>query len=118
MGRALVICLLVLGGCGDERSAGAGGGDTRLVVEVSARGGDPVTRRVVRELPEGMTAADFEPVPRGTACAEVYGGPATARIDGTLDGRPLHATFDRTNACEMARWDRVEALLGPPPAGP
>jgi hypothetical protein len=118
MARLLLLCLLILGGCGEEPSRGASGGDTRLVVEVRPTGDDPVRRRVVRELPPGVTAADFAPVPAATACAEVYGGPATARIDGTLDGKPVHAAFDRTNACEMARWDRIESLLGPAPTGP
>jgi hypothetical protein len=85
------------------------------VVEVRAIGEPPGRRRVIRELPAGVTRADFAPVPRDTACAEIYGGPATARVDGTLDGEPLHERFDRTNACEMERWDRLASLLGPAP---
>ncbi len=91
---------------------------TRLAVEVSRGGGDRVERRVVTELPPGVMAADFAPVPADTACAEIYGGPATARVDGVLDGKPLHTTFSRTNACEIERWDRASELLGRVPGGP
>ena len=119
MRRLLVVCVLSLGGCGGcEPAAPAPQDDTRLTVEVRPRGDDgPVRRRVVTDVPSGITARDFAPVPPATACAEVYGGPATARVEGTLDGKPIDATFDRRNACEMARWDGVEALLGPAPDG-
>ena len=125
MRKALLICCLALSACGGsdrapddrEEPAPKTAQETRLVVEVRPTGKDPVERRVVTELPAGVTAADFAPVPADTACAEIYGGPATARVDGVLDGKPLHTAFDLTNACEMQRWDRVSALLGPPPDG-
>ena len=114
--RGLILGLcLALSACGEEEPIHGGGAGTRLVVEVKPTGESAGQRRVIRELPAGITRADFAPVPRDTACAEIYGGPATARVDGTLEGRPLHAKFDRTNACEMERWDRVAALLGPAP---
>ena len=121
MSRLLMVCLVVLVGCGGERppvedaAEDAGEDGTRLAVEVRPSPEDPVTRRVVDETPPGVTAADFRPVPSNTACAEIYGGPATARVVGTLEGEPINATFNRINACEMARWDRVEALLGRAP---
>lgn len=121
MSRLLVVCLVMFVGCGgegppiEEPAGDTGGKGTRLVVEVRPTRDDPVTRRVVEELPPGVSAADFEPVPANTACAEIYGGPATARVVGTLEGKPVDATFNRINACEMARWDRVEALLGRAP---
>ena len=121
MRRLLLSCVLViaLGGCGGDEPAPPQPppqDGTRLTVEVRPRGEDgPVRRRVVTDVPEGITASDFEPVPPATACAEVYGGPATARVEGTLDGEPIDATFDRRNACEMERWDGVQAMLGPAP---
>jgi hypothetical protein len=65
----------------------------------------------------GLTARDLRPVPRRTACAEIYGGPGTARVTGELRGAPVSADFDLTNACEIDRWRRNAALLGAPGVG-
>jgi hypothetical protein len=43
-----------------------------------------------------------------------YGGPATARVTGWWAGRPVDATFDRSNGCEIERWDRFVPLLPEP----
>jgi hypothetical protein len=49
--------------------------------------------------------------PRDRACAEVYGGPETAQIFGTVEGRPVDRRFARTDSCEIADWDRAAVLL-------
>lgn len=113
MRSLLLVCCVALSGCGEDPQPPPSEARTRLVVEVRPSGEEPGQRRVITELPPGVTAADFEPVPPGTACAAVYGGPATARVYGTLEGRPLRAAFDRTDACQIARWDALEVLLGP-----
>ena len=127
--RAVVasgLCLLLVAcGSGDdatpEASAPAGAG---LTVTVRAQGedGPRETRRVECERlgagsPEcrrlgGLTASRLAPVPSGTACAQLYGGPATARVRGTLRGRDVEADFSRVNGCEIERWERNVALLG------
>ncbi|MFV0134943.1 SSI family serine proteinase inhibitor [Streptomyces sp. HMX87] len=56
----------------------------------------------------------FAPVPVGTVCTMQYGGPATARVTGTWAGRPVDATYDRRDGCEIARWDRLVPLLPDP----
>lgn len=56
----------------------------------------------------------FAPTPRGVACIEIYGGPQRARITGVLAGKPVWATFSRTNGCEIARWQRLSPWLLPP----
>jgi hypothetical protein len=92
-----------------------------LVVEVHPEGPDgAVERRVVTRPPNRLTADDLRPVPTDVACTQVYGGPATARVTGTLEGRRVDASFKRTDGCEIARWDRVQGLLGraPSAAGP
>ena len=66
--------------------------------------------RVLEELD-----APFAPVPPETMCTEIYGGPQTAAVTGTLRGEPVDATFDRTNGCEIARWDQHAAVLGEMP---
>jgi hypothetical protein len=60
-------------------------------------------------------AADpFAPVPDDMACTQIYGGPETATITGTWDGESVAATYQRTNGCEIARWDALAAVLAPP----
>ncbi|MFE7977645.1 SSI family serine proteinase inhibitor [Streptomyces shenzhenensis] len=53
----------------------------------------------------------FAPVPEGSVCTMLYGGPATAHVTGTWAGRPVDARFDRGDGCEIARWDRMVPLL-------
>jgi hypothetical protein len=65
----------------------------------------------------GVTPAQFEPVPANVACTEIYGGPAVARVQGTLNGKHVDAGFALSNGCEIERWDRNRALLDDAPAG-
>jgi prephenate dehydratase len=51
------------------------------------------------------------------ACTQIYGGPATARVRGTLHGKQVDASFELTNGCEIERWDRNRVLLDDAPAG-
>ncbi|MDT0342030.1 SSI family serine proteinase inhibitor [Streptomyces litchfieldiae] len=44
-------------------------------------------------------------------CTYMYGGPATATIEGTWAGEPVRATFSRENGCEIARWDALVPAL-------
>lgn len=53
----------------------------------------------------------FAPVPGDGVCTMQYGGPATAHVTGTWAGRPVDARFDRSNGCEIGRWDRLVPLL-------
>ncbi|MEV0371136.1 SSI family serine proteinase inhibitor [Streptomyces sp. NPDC050636] len=53
----------------------------------------------------------FAPVPPGARCTMIYGGPATAHVEGTWAGRPVNADFKRTDGCEIGRWNRAEPLL-------
>ncbi|MFD1829061.1 SSI family serine proteinase inhibitor [Streptomyces desertarenae] len=56
----------------------------------------------------------WQPVPEGAVCAQIHGGPATARVTGVWRGTRVDARFDRTDGCEIARWDAlVPALPGP-----
>ena len=45
-------------------------------------------------------------------CTEIYGGPDTAQITGTLAGRSVSTTFDRHNGCAINDWDAAAPLLG------
>jgi hypothetical protein len=53
----------------------------------------------------------FAPVPAGTACTLVWGGPQQATVSGSFRGKSVAAHFDRSNGCEIARWDRVAFLF-------
>lgn len=53
----------------------------------------------------------FDPVPRDAICAQLYGGPERAAIEGTWHGQPVVASYDKTNSCEIARWNALSAVL-------
>ena len=46
-------------------------------------------------------------------CTQIYGGPQTARVTGTIDGTKVDRRFTRTNGCELADFERAAALLQP-----
>ncbi|MFF9490031.1 SSI family serine proteinase inhibitor [Streptomyces sp. NPDC014676] len=99
------------------RDAG-GGADGTYEVRCRPSGGDHpdpagACAAVERNARWGRDA--FAPVQRDAVCTLRYGGPATARVTGTWAGRPVDAAYDRTNGCEIARWDRLVPLL--PAAG-
>jgi hypothetical protein len=77
---------------------GPAGGTVRL----------PVT--ACRRLAAGGRAL-FAPTPPGVACSQVYGGPQTAIVTGTLAGHRLWARFTRRDGCEVERWNRVAFLF-------
>jgi hypothetical protein len=49
------------------------------------------------------------------ACAEVYGGPARARVTGELRGQQIDARFSRVDGCEIKRWNDNAVLLAAEP---
>jgi hypothetical protein len=97
------------------RPEGAGGPERVRRVECAVLGDDAIDPRC--RVLGGLEPRDLEPVPRRTACAELYGGPGTARVTGELRGVRISAEFDLTDACEIARWRRNAALLGAPGIG-
>ena len=94
---------------------GPGGPERIRRVECAVLGEDAIDPRC--RLLGGLEPRDLDPVPRRTACAQVYGGPATARVTGQLRGVRVSAEFDLSDACEIARWRRNAALLGAPGVG-
>ena len=40
-----------------------------------------------------------------------YGGPDVLKVEGTLNGGTIDATFTRANGCEIDRFDRFVPLL-------
>lgn len=45
-------------------------------------------------------------------CTQQYGGPQVAQVTGRYLGREVHATFSRTDGCEIGRWRMMAPLLG------
>jgi hypothetical protein len=92
------------------------GGPARVRrVECAVLGADAIDPRC--RVLGGLEPRDLAPVPRRTACAQVYGGPATALVTGRLRGGRVSAEFDLADACEIDRWRRNAALLGAPGVG-
>lgn len=96
--------------------SGRGSEERRFSLVCDPAGGDhpdpEAACRVLDELDE-----PFAPVPPDVMCTEIYGGPQTATVTGTLRGEPVDASFDRTNGCEIARWDEHAVVLGEPRGG-
>jgi hypothetical protein len=124
----LAFVALVATGC-SGRSANDEGQDdaepkTELEISVTP-GGEAPTRVWTLNCPDGGTLPDaaqaceqleqlddpFAPVPKNTACTQIYGGPQEADVRGTFRGRPVQAHFGRGNGCEIERWDRVAFLF-------
>jgi hypothetical protein len=119
---AFVLSLALVSG------AGAGTGSTSLVIRVFPDG--PPKKATARtwtlsckpargSLPRPADACrrllavkhPFALTPAGTACTQIYGGPAVAYVAGTFRGHPVERWFNRKNGCEIARWNRVRFLF-------
>ena len=95
-------------GRGEVRSSGQGKRTFELTCD-PAGGDHPDPEAACAALDE--LESPFAPVPADEACTEIYGGPQTARVTGTFRGEPVDAEFDRTNGCEISRWDAHVDLL-------
>jgi hypothetical protein len=94
--------------------SGAAGADGRYELFCHPGGGNHFDTAGACERLDRMTRwgqDTFAAVPQAAKCTMMYGGPITAHVSGHWAGRPVDATFRRTNGCEIARWDRFEPLL-------
>jgi hypothetical protein len=98
------------------------GTTARYYLTCDPPGGDHPTPEAACEALAGAASLDpdpLAPVPPDVACTEIYGGPQTAVVEGTLDGQPVRIELSRVNGCEIDRWDAVIPLLAEPAgAGP
>jgi hypothetical protein len=112
-----LIAAALLAACGEDETPAAP--RTDLTVRFDADGSGPKAARTTRvrcpgddcAAVEGVTRADLAPPPQHQACTQIYGGPETAKVTGTLNGEPVEASFKRTDGCQVTRWLRVQALL-------
>lgn len=51
------------------------------------------------------------PVPPESVCTQIHGGDQTATVTGVVRGQEVDASFNRTNGCEIARWEALASLL-------
>jgi hypothetical protein len=82
---------------GEQRAAGALAGST------------PAARLCTQA--RAIAAVLTKPRRGRIACTQIYGGPQTLRVTGTIDGRPVRRRFTRTNGCEIADFARVAGAL-------
>jgi hypothetical protein len=123
---ALTLAALAIAGCGGNDSTSQGATPTAdLQIEISIRNSEAPTKVWTLRCPAGGTLPDaatacaklgevkdpFAPVPKGTACTQVYGGPEVAHVGGTFNGEPVDTEFSRGDGCEIERWKRVGYLF-------
>ena len=127
--RILLCCVLLgLAACGEESGSDgiASGGSapvTQLTVRVDPDGKGPEPARQARiscdadgrgegcAAAAGLRPADFEPTAADVACTEQFGGAQTAKVSGSLEGERVEGSFSRHDGCEIARWDKLAAVL-------
>jgi outer membrane lipoprotein SlyB len=135
-----VVVALAVGGCGDADEPAArststtpsgaieltiaydDGAGARTSGALTCRGAD---RRAEGTLDGRAPAAELCAQARGLAeqltttpakgrtCTQIYGGPETAHVTGTIDGEQVDRRFRRTNGCEIADFTRAAGLLRP-----
>ena len=124
---ALTLAALAVAGCGGgkDQATGDAAPTANLQISISVRGSEQPSKLWTLRCPPGGTLPDaatacrklgelddpFAPVPKGTACTQIYGGPEIADVSGTYDGKRLDTQFSRGDGCEIERWKRVGFLF-------
>lgn len=121
------VVLSVVAACGsDVSSDGDTGGDTSagtsltIVVTPDAgaetstyqltcdpAGGDHPQPEQACDALDAAGAGVLDPVPADQSCTQIFGGPQTATVTGTYEGKDVDATFSRENGCEIDRWEKL-----------
>jgi hypothetical protein len=53
----------------------------------------------------------LRPVPRNRACTQQWDGPQIALARGTFRGHRVRSWFNRTNGCEIDRWNALAPIF-------
>ena len=142
LGLLLLLSVATLGGCGEDDDEPAapqtastpagseielsirhddGDGNTQTGT-LTCAGGAPraagfLTRRATAEelcaKARAIRALLTTPPDKGRVCTQIYGGPETAHITGTIDGEKVDRRFSRTNGCEIDDFNDAGELLQP-----
>lgn len=84
---------------------------TATIVGLADLPADAACRQL--SIPEVQERLVTPPLPGDRVCTEIYGGPDTAHIRGTLDGQPVDTVIDRANGCGISDWDNLLANVLP-----
>jgi hypothetical protein len=87
-----------------------GGSEHTALLECNPPGGthDRIEEACAALEREGAALA---PVAGDAICTQIYGGDQEARVFGTVRGQEVDVLFNRTNGCEIDRWDKLAPLL-------
>ncbi len=85
----------------------------RWTLRCNPLGGTLPNRKVACRRLARMTPAALAPVPPGSICTQVYGGPQKAVVQGKMGARRIWASFRRRDGCEIDRWQRFSPWLLP-----
>ena len=77
---------------------------------ISAAGTHPNRKAICAAIAK-QGAALFAPVAADTMCTQIYGGPETAKITGTVNGRKINAAYSRTDGCQIGRWNTAKTFF-------
>ena len=127
-----LVGLLVVAGCGSATGGGDAaepppqpGYDLQITYWPKGKDGENRTASLTCD-PNGGTHPDpakacaaldahpeaLHPVPMDSACTEIYGGDQVAEVQGTgPDGANVRAILNRSNGCEIARWDALAPVV-------
>ena len=129
----LVLPLILLTACGSSSGPADsvdGGGiqraDNDLVVEYDAGDGSApqswtltCVGFVEGSHPQAEQACEhlksleqpFAPLPADQMCAQVFGGPQTAKVTGLWRGEPVDLALSRSDGCRISQWDSLVPLV-------
>jgi Subtilisin inhibitor-like len=124
---AVTLAALAATGCMSRADAdkAAMGPTADLQISISIRGSEAPSKLWTLRCPAGGTLPDaaaacrkladvqdpFAPVPKSSACTQIYGGPEIADVSGTFDGNRVDTQFSRGDGCELERWNKVGFLF-------
>jgi hypothetical protein len=120
LAAALALALVAVGCAGQASSSGGDPSDREASLEISLwrRGTNGPVRTSTLHCPGDSRCNElaqlddpFAPLADDVACTEIFGGPQVARVHGTFRGEPVDAHFNRTDGCEIARWDKHAFLF-------
>ena len=143
LGLSLLLAAAALGGCGEDDEAPSRPAATTTTsssggIELTIRYDDGAGKEATAILtcrtglqraggflngkaPVGELCAEARSIKQllttqpdtDRVCTQIYGGPETARVTGTIDGEPVDRRFTRTNGCEIADFTAAAGLLQP-----